>query len=70
MLLTAKELCAVLERVSPQSEVCLYADWQGEVERPLVAVEERVYVCGYFAVRAAEEADGQAILLVGEALPY
>lgn len=66
--MTARDLCTVLRRLSPQSEVLLYADWQGEVERPLVAVGERVYVCGYFAVRAVDVEDGQMILLLGEQL--
>lgn len=68
--MTAGELCDVLAALPRQRDVCLYADWQGEVEQPLIAVDERVYVCGYFAVRGVEIGDGQAILLAGERLPY
>lgn len=68
--MTAGELSDVMAALPRQSDVCLYADWQGEAEQPLIAVDERVYVCGYFAVRGVEVEDGQAILLVGEQLPY
>ena len=58
-----------LETMPKEAEVVVYADVQGEVDRPFPAIDSRAYVCGYFAVEAVYAQTDMAVILVGEALP-
>lgn len=76
--MTADALRQALAALPAQTEVWVYADWEGEGERLFGVLEERLYVCGCFAVRGVEfscdapmerggePAVGRAVLRLGE----
>lgn len=52
---TVGALRRALDGLPAEAEVVVYADWEGEGERPFGLLEERLYVCGYFSVAAVEQ---------------
>lgn len=64
--MTAGALRRALAALPEKAEVVVYADWQGPGERIFWQVEERLCVCGYFAVVAAEADEEMGVLMLGE----
>lgn len=67
--MTVEELKGALDGLPAGAPAVVYADLQGEVTRPFADLEERVTVCGYYALATVERLPGEAVLVLGQALP-
>ena len=66
--MTVGELKAALGGVPARAEAVVYADLRGPVVRPFADLEERVSLCGYYALAAVERLPAEMVLVVGRPL--
>lgn len=66
--MTVGELKAALGGLPERAEAMVYADLQGPVVRPFADLEERVSLCGYYALDRVERLPEEAVLVVGHLL--
>ena len=66
--MTVGELKAALGGLPERAQAVVYADLSGPVVHPFADLEERVSLCGYYALAAVEPQAEEVVLTLGQPL--